>query len=283
MATFYNQATLSYNGRLMNSNITTGEITNSLSAEKSVLSASYTANDSVLYAISLVNSGSAPIVNLAISDNLAAYTVGTETVYPLTYVDGSVKYYVNGVLQASPTTVSAPPLVISGLTIPASSNILILYETSTNEFTPISEGSTLTNIAVVSADGIEDITLSATLGARSYTNLNIAKAICPAVVTDNGVLTYTFIIQNSGNAPIDATDDVILTDTFTPILNPIAVTYNGENWSEGTNYTYDETTGEFATLPGNITIPAATFTQDTETGAFTVTPGVAIITVTGTV
>ena len=80
-----------------------------------------------------------------------------------------------------------------------------------------------------------------------------------------------------------ATDDVIVRDNFNPILNPISVTYNGEAWAEGTNYTYSDTTGEFATLPGQITVPAATFIQDPMTGVFTTTPGVAIITVTGNV
>ena len=48
-------------------------------------------------------------------------------------------------------------------------------------------------------------------------------------------------------------------------------------------YTYNETTGRFATLPGRITVPAATFAQDTETGAWVVTPGVTQLVVTGTV
>ena len=76
---------------------------------------------------------------------------------------------------------------------------------------------------------------------------------------------------------------MIVTDTFNPILNPISVTYNGATWTEGVNYTYSETTGEFATLPGQITVPAATYTQDPESGIITETPGFAIITVTGTV
>ena len=49
-----------------------------------------------------------------------------------------------------------------------------------------------------------------------------------------------------------------------------------------TFYTYDETTGLFQTVPGQITVPAATFTQST-TGEYTVTPGIATVTVTGTI
>ena len=49
------------------------------------------------------------------------------------------------------------------------------------------------------------------------------------------------------------------------------------------NYTYNETTGEFSTLPGVITVPAASYEQNTETGNITITPGVTVITVTGTI
>ena len=102
------------------------------------------------------------------------------------------------------------------------------------------------------------------------------------MVTDNGELTYTFVIQNSGNTEAIATDNLVLTDLFDPILNPITVTYNGTPWTEGVNYTYDPTTGAFSTLPGQITVPAATFEQNPD-GTWTVTPGTSVVTVTGTV
>ena len=46
------------------------------------------------------------------------------------------------------------------------------------------------------------------------------------------------------------------------------------------NYTYDETTGAFATVAGQITVPAATFTQNAD-GSYTTNPGVTVLTVTG--
>lgn len=94
------------------------------------------------------------------------------------------------------------------------------------------------------------------------------------MVAENGRITYTFTIQNTGNTPVTATDDVILRDTFDPVLNGLTVTYNGAPWTAGTQYTYDGTTGLFATTAGQITVPAATYTQDPVTGAWAVTPGV---------
>lgn len=283
MATFYNRATLSYNGRLTNSNQTEGELLEILGVTKTAITQSYGENDSVVYAVNLVNSGTTPITSLSVTDDLGAYTVGASTVYPLTYTAGSVKLFINGTLSAAPTVSVGPPLAFSNITLPAGASATLLYEADTNEYTPLAAGSSITNTVTVAADGIAPITATALVNAASETNLTIAKAICPAVVTDNGELTYTFIIQNSGNTEAEATDNVVITDLFTPILNPITVTYNGTPWTEGTNYTYDETTGEFATLPGQITVPAATYTQDPVTGVITTTPGVAVITVTGTV
>jgi hypothetical protein len=139
-------------------------------------------------------------------------------------------------------------------------------------------GSTITNTA-----NVNDVTASSTVNVREEASLTISKAICPAVVSDNGQLTYTFVIQNNGNLAAIATDDVTVTDTFNPILNNITVTLDGTTLAPTTGYTYDETTGAFSTIPGVITVPAATYTQDTETGIITVTPGVTILTVTGTV
>ena len=103
------------------------------------------------------------------------------------------------------------------------------------------------------------------------------------VVAENGQLTYTFTIQNRGNTAVTAADDVTLRDVFKPILKNITVTYNGTAWRAGTEYTYSETTGEFVSAVGQITVPAATYTQDPVTGVWSVTPGSSVLVITGTV
>jgi hypothetical protein len=91
------------------------------------------------------------------------------------------------------------------------------------------------------------------------------------------------VIQNTGNEPVVATDNAAITDTFDPILTDLAVTFNGAAWTAGVDYNYNQTTGLFTTVPGNILVPAATCTQDPVTGAYTLTPGIATLTVTGTI
>ena len=121
MATFFNQATLTYKNTSTTSNVVTGEIVQVLAAEKTAISPGYTIGERVTYVISVVNSGTLPFTDLTVTDNLGAYEFGASALVPLTYEEGSVRYYVNGVLQADPTVVGTSPLVVSGIDIPAKS------------------------------------------------------------------------------------------------------------------------------------------------------------------
>lgn len=284
MATFFNQATLSYNDTIIDSNIVTGELVEVLSATKTALPSTYEAGDSITYVVSIVNAGSNALTDLTVTDNLGAYTFNTQTLVPLTYESGSVRYYSNGVLQPAPTVADTNPLTITGLSVPANGNVLLVYQASVNQFAPLSLESAITNVAVISGDGLTtDITVSDTITAASELDLTISKSICPDTVVDNGEITYTFVIQNTGSIPATVADNVVVTDTFNPILNPIAVTYNSTPWTSPANYTYNTTTGLFQTVAGEITVPAATYTQDPVTGQWTIVPGVTVLRVTGTV
>ena len=283
MATFTNQATLSYSGGMVNSNITTGEILEVLSATKTAVVDTYTNDSEITYVINIVNASTTAFSGLSVTDDLGGYTFGSSTVYPLSYVADSVKYFVNGVLQATPAVTAGPPLVISGISVPANAIVTIAYTAETTEFAPPLAEGVITNTALISGGGITEITVTESITAEAAANLTITKTINPTVVTENGQITYTFIIQNTGNTPAIATDNVVLSDTFNPALSAITVTYNGAVWSSPANYTYNEATGEFATVAGAITVPAATFVQDAVTGEWVTTPGTATLTVTGTI
>lgn len=284
MAIFTNQATLSYNNTITTSNIVTGEIVEVLSAAKHALNDEYSFGDTVTYIISIVNTGSIPFNGLTITDDLGAYTVGLETRTPLTYVDGSFAYYANGVLQAGATALAGPPLVISGINVPAGGNVLVIYEASVNGFAPLASGSTIVNEATITGAGLTaPIELSETITVANAAQLSITKSLTPETVVENGQLTYTFTIQNTGNTAAVATDNATVTDLFNPILENITVALNGTVLTEGPQYAYDETSGLFQTVAGVITVPAATYTQDPVTGLWNVVPGVAVLTVTGTV
>ena len=283
MAIFTNQATLSYNNTVTTSNVTTGELLEVLSVTKTALQSTYGPGAAVVYFIQLVNTGTVPFTALTVSDDLGAYDFDGATVTPLDYVDGTLRYFVDGVLQSTPTVTAGPPLTVSGITVPAGGSALLVYEAQPNAFAPGGAGAAITNIATVSGGGLSaPLTAEATVTAASAPYLTISKSLCPLTVTENGQLTYTFWLQNSGSAPAVATDNAVITDTFSPILSGLTVTFNGEVWTEGVDYPYDEATGAFATLPGRITVPAATFTQNAS-GVWVSEPGTAVLRVTGTV
>lgn len=283
MAVFTNFATLSFNGGSTVSNTVTGEILETLTLTKTPLVNAYVAADVVTYVLSLTNTGAVPFTGLTLTDDLGGYTSGSTTVYPLAYRDGSLRYFVNGVLQVTPTVTAGPPLVISGITVPAGGNAVVVYEATTTAFAPLGADDTITNTVTATGGGLTTpLTDSATIETANTADLSITKSLSPAVVTENGQITYTFRIENRGNTPAVATDSLVVTDTFDPILENITVTLNGTVLVAGTDYTYNAATGLFATNPGVITVPAATYTQAPD-GTFVITPGTAILTVTGTV
>ncbi len=284
MATFRNQAILSYNGASTTSNVVVGEVTEVLSAQKNAPVGTYQPGETHSYVVSIVNSGTAPFTGLTVSDDLGAYTFGTPatTLTPLTYVNDSVALYINGVLQADPAVTAGPPLTFTGINVPAGGNAVLIYEARVNEFADPT--GTITNTATVSGGGLTaPVTAPATVNGESNVLLSITKAVSPVPVAENGRLTYTFVIENYGATAAATTDNLTVSDTFDPILTDLTVTLNGTVLTAPGQYTYDETTGLFTTLPGQITVPAATVTQDPVTGVYTTTPGVATLTVTGTV
>ena len=278
MAIFTNQATLVYNGGSANSNIAVGEILEVLSADKTAVEGSYAPGELVTYVITIRNTGTAAFTGLTVTDDL-----GGGVNAPLPYEAGTVLYFANGVLQAAPTVTAGPPLVFTGITVPGNGDAVLGYQARANGYaSPQIEG-TITNTVTITGGGLTaPVTATETVNAAIGPDLSITKTIPPAQVADNGRVTYTFLIQNSGNQPFTADDVATVTDTFDPILTDLAVTFNGTALTEGTGYTYNAAMGQFATVPGVITVPAATYTQDA-TGAYTTTPGIATLTVTGTI
>lgn len=284
MANFYNQASLSVSGRITNSNITEGELLTQVILTKTALSSDYGPDDNIVYEATIVNNGSAPSDNITITDNLGATSSAGVDIVPLTYVVGTVRYYINGVLQPTPTVVAGPPLAISGINVPAGGVATVIYEARANDFAPRDENASIINTATATGETLcEELSSTATVPTRDEPILTIAKAICPDTITCGDEVIYTFIIQNTGNVPIIATDNLIVSDNFNPALTDIVVKLNGITLTEGVDYNYDQLTGIFSTIAGAITIPAATYTRDPDTGVIITTPGVAILTVSGTI
>lgn len=282
MAQFTNQATLSYGDTVTSSNIAVGEVLEVLSATKTAVNGVYGQNDTITYIISLINSGSFALNNLTVTDNLGTYEFVSGTLTPLVYTNGTVRYYQNGALASAPSTnATESQVVFSGISVPANGNATLVYEVSLNNLAPLNEGATITNRATITGAGITPVVATETVTSQSSPRLSITKSISPVPVADGDIVTYTFIIQNTGNVPLVATDNAVITDLFNPILTDVTATFNGAAWSEGTEYNYNLTSGLFESVPSAITVPAATYTQDPVSGVVSITPGTSTLVVTG--
>lgn len=284
MALFTNQATLTYNDNVINSNIVTGEIVQVLTVTKNALSDTYERDKTITYIINIVNSSDSDFTDLTVTDNLGAYAFNAAVLVPLTYVNDSVRYFIKGDLQSAPTVAAVSPLTITGITVPANGNATVVYSATVNEFAPLDGEALITNTVTVSGIGLSSpVTAEETITLETGPILSITKAVCPLSVPENGTLTYTFVIRNNGFTEATAADNLVIRDTFDPILNIISVTLDGTALTPTTGYTYNAETGEFATVAGAVTVPAATYVRDATTGAYSITPGATVLTVTGTV
>lgn len=246
---------------------------------KTAVSGTYSSGDALTYVVSIVNSSNTTLTGVTLTDNMGRVEFGSTALVPLEYVDGSILYYTNGNLQAAPTVTEGPPLEIRGITVPAGGNATIIYEARTNGYAPIGEGGSILNTVTATGAQIADaLTAQETVTAQAAPVLSITKSLSPTTVNSGDTLTYTFVIQNTGNAPADAADGVQIVDEFDPALDITSVTLDGAVFTE-----YSYVGNVFSTNAGSITVPAATITQDATTGVWSVSPGVTTVTVSGTV
>ncbi len=281
MPTFQNRAALTLGGNVINSNVVQGEVTDVLQITKTAIDGTYGPGDTVTYAISVVNTGNTPYTGLTLSDNLGAYEFNGQTLTPLDYVTDSLHVYSNGAL-ISPAPAVTAPFSVAGLTVPAGGNLLIVYSADVNRYASLAADGSILNTASIDGAAIgAPLTATETVNANTDPILTITKAICPATITENGTVTYTFVIQNTGNTPVEADAGAVITDTFETTMTGMQVTFNGQPWAETTNYTYDNGTGLFTTVTP-ITVPAADVTQDPTTGEWNLQPGVSELVITAT-
>lgn len=284
MHAFCNQAMLSYNNIVMNSNAAQGCYKDPLSIVKSAVCDSYTTGDAITYSISIVNSSAKACSGLTLHDDLGAYSHSSGALTPLTYIPGTLRIYQNGELLHAPDVCAGPPMVISGISVPACGNVLILYSARANQYAPIGASGGIINTSRLSGSSLAaPVQASAGLRAANSTLLSISKALCPSVITGSEPLCCTIIIQNSGSAAVTEDENVIITDVFEPIINISGVCFNGTPWTCPENYSYNPATGLFTTGANQISVPAACYTQNMSTGIWTTTPGTSTLTITGSI
>ena len=85
----------------------------------------------------------------------------------------------------------------------------MIIQTAVNQFAPLASGSSITNTARISGANLtNDLLATEQITAADTAMLTISKSVSPTTVSENGQLTYTFVIQNNGNTPATAADTV---------------------------------------------------------------------------
>ncbi len=282
-----NQATLTYNygteSGSAQSNIATTMLQGPLTLAKHVLEPTYRFQDELSYTLIVKNTSSIALSNVSIVDNLGTYPVaGTTNVTPLEYV-GPANLYIDNVFSSVITpTVSADNSSLTFVinSIAALSELLIQYKVKTNEYAGLATGSSIHNTATATADGITTpVTAEATTTVEDYAEIQIKKDMSPNPVVNGSSITYTFLIENYGNAQAS---DIILRDTFhaSGVPSLLNITVDGVPFTE-----FDYTDGVLL-LPGlsstyNFNLDPATITTDPATGVTTLKPSSHTVVVTG--
>ena len=115
--------------------------------------------------------------------------------------------------------------------------------------------------------------------ADDYPDVRIIKSICPNPIVCDQAITFTFEISNYGNSEAR---EIVLNDTFVPLLNDITVRINGVEIPDS-DYDYDGGTLRLPNENGDeIIIPPAEFIVNPSTGVITTVPSKITISVSGT-
>ena len=265
-----------------NSNTTTTTLLDeySLLATKEALISSFRPGENITYVVRIVNNGRGDLYSVTVNDNLGGLPSG---VYPLTYLTGSARVYINGSAGVAVTPVIASGSLTFELSNPLTpgSSAIIVYMAQVNTALPVSVN-TITNTAEVTASGGSTTgqivkaspAPTATISREAYADLSIYKAADKVSVTSGDTLTYTFTLTNTGT---EAASDVVLTDNFAPnfTINSVSVTSNG--------VTVNYPASEYDVANNTITLPNATGTPIIVPAATSAGSGITTITIVGTV
>ncbi len=263
------------------SNVATTTLQGPLTIEKTSLGEQYNGQSDITYILSLSNTTCRPITDIVINDDLGSYTVaGTSNlVTPLDYI-GPAALYINGTfVNYLQPRIGQNSITFNVGNLGEDDNAIIIYKTRVNEYAPLVPASSITNTAVVTADGIaESSSASNTVNIGSYADVSIVKTMTPDPVQSGETLTYNFSLYNYGNTPAT---NVVLTDVLSPAPVITSVSVNGNALSPS-EYSYIGGTLTLPTGTNTLTIPAATFTQNAN-GVITTVPGLVTVTVVGTI
>lgn len=234
------------------------------------------AGDTAAYIVRVDNTGAGTLLGITVTDDLGAAACGPAE---LTYVEGSVEFYVNGDSVEGTATPGTDGITFAVATpLAPGDNLIVVYLARLSETAaePVTNTATVTANTSETAAAVVTAEASATITPTVFADITVFKAADRATVMNGDTLTYTFTLMNTG---AEAATGVEFTDAF-----PAEFTVTGVSYTVGTVTTPVSPADYDITVPNTLTMPADGSTLELTVPAATEAgPGILTITVTGTV
>lgn len=243
-----------------------------------LLNKTYVKNSKLTYVINLYNNGKKTISNININDDLGKFNLNGKIIYPLNYINNSIKVFINGVANTNNKVNYDKELTISNITLNDKEVATILYQTEINEYAPLNANDFIKINIEIDYLGINKKNkLTEVIKCENYQDIEVVKNIISENSNDSYNVTY--IILNYGNKEVEKEDQTNLSDIFNPIIKGIKVELNDLILTPN-NYLYNQINGSFSINKGVISVPKASYIVD-DKGKVKINPGKTIIKIIG--
>ena len=256
-----------------------------MSVTKDTLTPEVRAGGNATYIVRVDNNGAGTLSDITVRDNLGAgrhhesdRDRGHESNAPLTYVEDSAVFYLNGTeVDGTAQTNRRGVTFETDTPLEPGDNLLIIYAATLDPAQTERVRNTATVTASTGSSSDREITEcdTATVRPITFASVSMFKSADRDTVVSGDTLTYTFTLMNTG---FDAANEITLTDEFPEEFTVTSVSYTSDCDTtpvSSDDYSIDRDT---LTLPASgsdlvIRVPAATHAG----------PGITTITVTGTI
>lgn len=284
MATINNTASVTYSfGRSETASAVSNTATTNLIEEYSISGSKISNNETfrngenLTYQISVSNDGTSSLYNVTVSDDL-----GGET-NPLTFLDGSGTYNINGITAGiiptgvRPLVFTLPSPLASGETativfvarVSAGLDASVTEITNTATITANEDSTTGTSISVTPSPTV-------TVPRGEFADVTLTKDVSSAQITAGETFSYKITLSNSGN--LDATG-LIITDTLPDGFTIQSVTSE----TDGVTTTFSASDYEVDASTNTLTLPSGSTLSITVPAASGGSSGTTVVTITGAI
>lgn len=282
--TINNIASATYNfGRSESASAISNTATTNLIEEFSVSGTKITNNstfrngENITYQISVSNDGTSSLYNVTVTDNLGGDT------NPLTYVDGSGTFNINGITSfIIPTSVRPLTFVLpSPLSSGETATIVFVARVSSglaSDVTSIENTATIT--AREGSETGDEISVTpsptTTIERGDFAEVSLVKDVSSSQVTSGETFSYKITLTNSGN--LDATG-VVITDTLPDNFTIETITSE----TNGVTTTFSASDYSVDSSSNTLTLPSGSSLSITVPASSDGTSGQTVVTITGSI